>query len=253
MNKQIEYNRLSHLSINVFEPLLIPEHVRHIECGEARGIRIDDESFILIQKYEGNALKTAIESGYLHKLPFGFSLMIVNEQRHPMFINRRKEIYFCDSRDRMNELGQIEDSILIVGPYDKVIHNTILSFSDGTNVRCEYYVIVTKGANLYDGTRHFMMTRNLIECKQLKIRNIQKRIISTIMRIYQQRKYDEEAYQKWIHEEKLYEEIKKKRIINRAIVQDEFYKAFKFFPYYVVTLVLAYILYLLYEIYILKI
>jgi hypothetical protein len=249
MNTQIEYNTLSRTSIDTVEPLLIPEHVRHIECGEARGIRIDDESFILIQKYEGTALKSAIETGHLHKKPpFGFSLMIVNEQRHPMFINRRKDIYFCDSRDRMNKSGQIEDSILVVGPYDKAIHDTILEFSDGTNVRCEYYVIVTKGANLYDGTRHFMMTEQLTDIKQLKIRNIQKRIISTIVRMHEERKHDEEAYEKWSREEKLYEEIKKKRIINRAIVQDEFYEAFKFFPYYVVTLALAYILYLLYEI-----
>ena len=81
---------------------------------------------------------------------------------------------------KMNQLGHIEDPIYVLGTYDEVIHDTILELSDGSNIRCEYYVFVYTKGNLYDGTRHFMATKHLLDLDQIIIRNMKKRMISTI-------------------------------------------------------------------------
>ena len=246
MNMQIDYAKLNKFSIHVFPQLTCPEDVINMECGQTRGLKVrgEDEGFILVEKYEGTALKNAIHTGSLHKPPFDFKVMIINEQRHPMFIDKKKQIYFCDNIDAMNKAGRVEDPIWVSGPYEYAINNTVMEFSDGSNKRSEYYVIVYTKGNLYDGTRHFIRTSKLEDYQQIGIRRAQKRMISAIMRMYVDRQHEEKMREKRMREEELEK--------NRAIIQEEFMKSFEFFPAYVMVAIISFIIYMLYEIYVLN-
>ena len=162
--QQIDYSTLNKRSINKFRELSSPEEVINMKCGETRGLRID-KGFILVEKYDGCSLKNMIrKNDFTNMLYKGFKLMIINRQRHPMFLNSKKEVYFCDNLEKKNTWDDEDEyetnPITIIGNYRRVIFDTYYD-NDGIQQLYEYYLLIYTKGNLYDGTRHFIPTKNL--------------------------------------------------------------------------------------------
>lgn len=182
MISHINYIRLNKRSINYFPILKCPEDVINMKCDETRGFRTE-QGFILVEKYEGTSLKNAIKNGQLHNPPPGFKIIIINELYEPMFINNDKYIYFCDNLKKKMYTKK-KEAILLYGPYDSIIMETIKTFNDGLYKRMEYYVIVSMGSNKFDGTNDFVASKDLTDGNEIQIREIQKKIIRSIMNKY---------------------------------------------------------------------
>jgi len=232
---QIDYTKLSRTSVDKFQKLGMPEDVAYMRCGQTRGILIDHNRYIIVQKYGGSELKNAIRSGILHKMPNGYKLMIINAQREPLFLNKYKDIYFCNSMSELNSQGSIESPIDIIGSYEYVLHDKILKFSDKTTMKSEYYVIVSRGSNLYDGTRHFISTENLDCEEELEVREIQKRMISAIVDMYIKEKYTKKVDKK--------ETVREEGVNNRTMTKFVFNKIIQFIIY---TATIVFILYIIF-------
>jgi hypothetical protein len=220
---QMKYTELDEKTMNLLPQLIKPEDIIYMTCGERRVLHIENsEACILIEKHDGSSLKNAIKEDSLHRLPFTFKLMIIGESMHPMFLTRKKEIYYCNNIEKLNKLGKIEDPIHIAGYYNEVITNMKLLIDD-TYKPSEYYVIAYTKGNLYDGTRHFIPT-NKLSGEQRQIREIKKKMIYAI-----NRKYEEEKYGK-----------------IRKIVQKEIIVSLEYFALYVLFILLICISYMLY-------
>jgi len=69
------------------------------------------------------------------------------------------------------------------GPFEQFIHNTRYTWADQTMDHHEYYMIVSRGSNRYDGTNEFIETEELTG-SELAIRLVQKEIAKRILEFY---------------------------------------------------------------------